>query len=142
MNTVLKDLCAEKAKLKLSWQDIAGGVHKDASTVQKQLSSNGSNLTLALLDEYAVYFNGEIVFLPNDVLNNIKNSENISLRFRLAEAGTEIEKLKNKLEIKDELIQDMRARLAKLEEQLTKNNELLSHKDARIDSLTDKLLSK
>ena len=134
MGTLVEQLQARKGYLKLTWEDLADRVHKDVSTVKKQLSLTSSP-SIATLEEYALAMDSEIVLLSDDALADYKSSGVPRAQKSMAALDREREDLTEKVKEKDEQIRFCRDRIRFLEEALIK-------KDDRINMLTDKLMEK
>lgn len=106
MDSLMEQFLGRKAYLKLTWQNLADRVHKDLSTVQKQLSAN-ANPSLSVLQEYAAALDAEIVLMSDDARYDYHNSGVPRAQKNLADMDGELEKLKTKLDEKDALIERM-----------------------------------
>lgn len=138
MDSLIMQLQGRKGFLKLTWEDLAERVHKDVSTVKKQLSSRG-NPSLSTLNEYAAALDAEIVLLSGDALYDYRQSGVPRAQKSLAEQDREIEHLKEKLDVKDEDIKEYKETIRSLRAQNDRLSALLEVKDTRIEKLTDKV---
>ena len=139
--SLIEQFHARKGYMKLRWEDLAQRVHKETTTVRKQLAY-AANPSLNILEEYAAAMDARLVLLSDDALYDYENSGVPRAQKNLAEMDSELERLKEKLDEKDAIIADYRARLSSTEKMLSESIEAIHHKDERIDALTDKLLSK
>lgn len=138
--SVVKELEARRILLKLSRQDIADRVHKDVSTVTKQLSPSNPNLQLSTLCEYAEALDGAIVFRATEDL--AKNNENAAeeLRNRLLELEQQRSALTAQLNALKEEIAAKDQRIEKLRGAIEKKNAAIERKDNLIEQLSARLL--
>ncbi len=110
-----------KGYMKLSWEDLAERVHKDSSTLKKQMSLD-SNSSMKTLDEIAAAMDSEIVLLSGDALADFKSSGVPRAQKNLADMDREIEKLKLRLDEKDAEIDRLRKML---DEMIANQNRLV-----------------
>lgn len=139
--SLIEQFHARKGYMKLRWDDLARRVHKETTTVRKQLAY-AANPSLNILEEYAAAMDARLVLLSDDALSDYEKSGVPRAQKNLADMDKELEHLKEKLDEKDAIIADYRARLVNTEKMLAESIESIHHKDARIEALTDKLISK
>lgn len=146
-STVIRDLNARRIFLNISRQQLADKVHKDISTVNKQLDPNNGNMQLATLCEYAEALGGKIVFMSDDALLEMSSSDVSTMRMRMAELGQQNETLIKQvqhqeriIEEKDKRIAALRAVVVRKDEQIEEKDKAIVRKDKRLDDLYDRLL--
>ena len=136
---IITALNARRANLGITISELAARVSKDVTTVKKQLSGEG-NMQLTTLCEYATALNGRIDFISDDIEREINTPEISNLRQRLSELGNQVDRLKEKLEDKDNDIVQLQKRNAELEAQLMAATSAVSRKDEKLSKLIDSVL--
>lgn len=138
MGSLIDQMIGRKGYLKLTWDDLAQRVHKDASTVKKQLSARG-NPSLSVLEEYASAMDAEIVLLSDDARYDYKTSGVPRAQKSLADQDREIEHLKEKLDQKDDELEQARATVKRLRDQNDLLIKWIDEKDRKIYRMMDRL---
>ena len=137
---IVRDLLARKAYLNVSFTELAERVHKDKSTVQKQLSEkSGHGMNLATAAEYARALGGEISLITEETEKALENSELPIMRARIAELGQHNEYLRERLESKDEMNRTLQHMNEELERQLIRMAENVDRKDKKFSEILDQM---
>lgn len=139
---IISDFKARRLALGLSVQDLAARVHKDESTVKKQLSdksSTGMQLSTAL--EYANALEGTLQFVTFEEQATKSSVEIDLLNHRLAEQAKHIEYLTDKLDGKDDTIRSLRDQNAELQNQLIRSTNDIARKDKKLAELIDSVIT-
>ena len=130
MSNVLADIESRRAKLGLSRQELADRIHKDISTVNKQLSdARGASMTLRTAEDYAAALGGEIIMITDDAKKELYDKELTPLRDTITEQARELDRLKAELAHRDKLIKTLEMAL-----------DACNRKDAKIAQLYDLIL--
>ena len=137
---IVQALEARRITLKMSRQDLADKVHKDASTVAKQFSGSGSNMQLATLIEYANALDGAIVFLASAEMDDYNVSAVTELRQRILEMEQQRNALTAQLNALQEELASKTKRIETLKERIKDGREVIARKDELIDRLVTRLL--
>lgn len=138
---IIADLKARRLALNLSVADLADRVHKDESTVRKQLSEKTvTGLQLSTVMEYAAALEGSLQFVSFEEQAAKPSIEIDILNHRLAEQAKHIEYLQEKLEGKDEAIQSLREMNSNLQDQLIRCTNDIARKDRKLAELIDSVL--
>ena len=141
MQNVIAGLNARRVYKGWSWQFLADMVHKDVTTVKRQLSEKAApNLTLATIDEYLRVLGGWISYETDESVYAVDNADVNALRLRLTELGMQNDSLRDRLAEKDALIAEMRSRIERLEASLIESNRAIARKDSKLSSLIDSLV--
>lgn len=141
MGALLEQLQGRRGYMKLTWDDLADRVHKDVSTVKKQISLS-ANPSLATLEEYAAAMDAEIVLLSGDALADYHNSGIARAQKNMADMDREIEALKEKVKEREETIAILRdkngALQADVDMLIKSNNSLTSTNNQLVFMLKEK----
>ena len=138
---IIADINARRTALGLSMNDLAERVHKDVSTVKKQLSEkSATGLQFATLMEYANAVEGDIKFITFEELSATPSVEIDILNSRLAEQANHIKYLEEKLDGKDDTISLLREMNANLQSQLIRSTDDIARKDRKLAELIDSVL--
>lgn len=137
---IVQALEARRITLKMSRQDLADKVHKDASTVAKQFSGGGSNMQLATLIEYANALDGAIVFLTSAEMDDYNVSAVTEMRQRILEMEQQRNALTAQLNALQEELASKTKRIETLKERIKNGREVIARKDELIDRLVTRLL--
>lgn len=138
---IIADLKARRLSLGLSISDLAERVHKDESTVKKQLSEKTvTGLQLSTVLEYANALEGTLQFITYEEQVQKPTMEIDLLNHRLAEQAKHIEYLQDKLDGKDETIHELRYMNNSLQEQLIRSANDIARKDKKLAELIDSVV--
>lgn len=146
-NTIGEALNARRVFIGMSMQQLADKVRKDISTVSRQLGKQAESMQLASACLLADALGGRIVFLTDDALAEVENSDLSDVRQRFSELGAELERQKAAVE----QLKDMNARLqsrvdaqeeiiSRKDAQIADKDRIIERKDARLAQLYDKIL--
>lgn len=136
---VISELRARRVALGLSIADLAERVHKDESTVKKQLSEKaGLQLSTAL--EYANALEGTLQFVSFEEQVAQPSVAIELLNHRLAEQAKHIEYLEDKLDGKDETISALRELNVALQEQMLRSTADIARKDKKLAEMVDSVI--
>lgn len=141
MQNIIAGLNARRIYKGWSWQFLADMMHKDVTTVKRQLSEKtAANLTLATIDDYLKVLGGWISYETEESMAVIENSDVNALRLRLTELDAQNENLRARLNDKDELIAEMHGRIERLESALIESTQTIARKDSKLSTLVDSLV--
>lgn len=141
MQNIIAGLNARRIYKGWSWQFLADMLHKDVTTVKRQLSEKtAANLTLATIDDYLKVLGGWISYETEESMAVIENSDVNALRLRLTELDAQNENLRARLHDKDELIAEMHGRIERLESALIESTQTIARKDSKLATLVDSLV--
>ena len=99
-----------------TFQDLADAMHKDVSTVKKQLSEQYfSHLNISTLMEYLEVLGGRLVYETEEALATIENSDINELRSTINVLGARNDELHDRIKDKDESIKNLQERNDKLQ---------------------------
>lgn len=138
--SIVQALEARRITLKMSRQELADKVHKDASTVAKQFSGGGSNMQLATLIEYANALDGAIVFQTAAEMADYNESAVAEMRQRILEMEQQRNALVAQVNALQEELSAKTQRIEKLKERIKDGREVIARKDDLIDRLVNRLL--
>ena len=110
---LMESLHGRKGYMKLTYEDLAERLHKDISTIKRQMALDG-NSSIATLDEIAAAMDSVIVLISSDSLADYQDSGVPRAAKNLADLDREIERLTAKLNEKDELIAQKERRIDQL----------------------------
>lgn len=154
MNQIIRDFNSRIAMLGLTKQEIADKIHKDLSTVNKQLDPKTSNPQLSTLIQYAELLGGAIHFATPESIQAMEDVNLSAYRDRLQDMGNEVEALREKINALETLITEKNAKIQRREtiiaEQtetmkrlwaiIARKDEDIARKDKRIAQLLDRIL--
>lgn len=123
---VMMDICTQLERLGMTRSDLAEIMHVEPNTVNKQLTKQNGELTLATAYRYAAALHGAIVFLTDDEYDTLKRTHEI-----LAEN----ESLRQQ-------ILSMKAEHDQKEDRLNRISATLSKVQAQNDDFAEKLMEK
>ena len=139
---IIADLKARRLALNLTVADLADRVHKDESTVRKQLSEKTvTGLQLSTVMEYAAALEGTLQFVSFEEQAAKPSIEIDILNHRLAEQAKHIDYLNEKLDSKDDSIRALREMNSNLQNQLIRSANDIARKDRKLAELIDSVLS-
>ena len=133
MSNIIRDFNSRLAFLGLSKQALADKVHKEISTVSKQLDPNNSNLQLSTLEMYAEALGGSIAFLTPESIKAMQDSDVSDYRDRLIKMDTELEYLQGRVRFLEKLVQEKKEEIARKEAIIEEKERIIARKDAIIE---------
>ena len=154
MNQIIKDFNARLAYLGWTKQELAERVHKEASTVSKQLDPKTSNPQLSTLVLFAEALGGELQFVTKESARAAEEADVSSYRNRLSEMGTEISYLRQRVSYLEKLVEEKNEKIKrrdwtiaerestieKKEQIIEEKDKTIARKDAKISELFDRIL--
>jgi len=133
LNNIIRDFNSRLAFLGWTKQELADKVHKELSTVSKQLDPKTSNLQLSTLELYAEILGGTLAFLTPESIKAMQDADVSSYRDRLVKLDTEIEYLRGRVRFLEGLVQEKKDDIVKKEKQLEEKERIIARKDAMIE---------
>lgn len=154
MNQIIRDFNSRIAFLGLTRQKLADMLHKDLSTINKQLDPNTSNPQLFTLVQIAEALGGALHFVTPDSIKAIEDTNLSAYRDRLQELGNEVASLKDQINALETLLTEKDSKLQRREETIKQHEETMyrlrriidrkeediARKDKRIAQLMDRIL--
>ena len=145
MMQLLTDLKAVMLVRKMSMQKLADKIHKDVTTVAKQLDPNKGNPTLASIIQIADALDARLVVETEESMRAVEESDVSAYRDKIVEQGAEIARLHEELGRLREAVADRDARIAKRDVMLEDRKKMILAKDEDIrrkDAALAKLIAK
>ena len=141
---VVSGITSRMRLLGLDFCKLSEMMYKDDNTIRRQLTSPNSNMTLDTIDEYINVIGGELAYLSPESKEAVLNPDINAMRITITELGAQIDRLKDKLEEKEQFIEelqhqmnDKRDRIATLENALIHSMDSIDRKDKVLSVLLE-----
>jgi len=133
LSNIIRDLNSRLAFLGWTKQELADKVHKEVSTVSKQMDPKNSNLQLSTLEMYAEILGGELAFLTPESIKAMQDADVTNYRDRLIKMDTELEYLQGRVRFLEKLVEEKKEEIARRDAIITEKERVISRKDAIIE---------
>lgn len=133
MSQLIRDLKSRMTVLGWKDTDLADKLHKDPSTIKKQLDPKTSNPQLSTLEMMAEALGGSIAFITPETEKAMMDADVTTWRNQVAALSTEVEYLRGRVSSLEALLAEKTAKIQKRDEVIAKRDETISHKDAIIE---------
>lgn len=133
MSQIINDFKARMAVLGWKQQDLADRLHKDISTIAKQLDPKTSNPQLSTLEMMAEALGGSIAFITSETEKAMMDADVTAWRNQVAALSSEVEYLRERVNILEPMLAEKTMKIQKRDEIIAKRDETISHKDEVIE---------
>lgn len=132
-NRLLRDINSRIAFLGLKRSEIAARLHKDASSIFRQLDEESGNPQLSSLVAIADAIGAEIVLSTPEMQKALQDANVEEYRNKIIEFDAEIKHLRERVSYLESVVVEKTAKIQKRDEIIAKRDETISHKDAIIE---------
>lgn len=133
MSQLIRDFKSRMSVLGWKDTDLADKIHKDPSTIKKQLDPKTSNPQLSNLEMMAEALGGSIAFITPETEKALNDADVTAWRNRVSELTSEVERLRERVASLETLLAEKIAKIQKRDEIIAKRDETISHKDEIIE---------
>lgn len=133
MSQLIRDFKSRMSVLGWKDTDLADKIHKDPSTIKKQLDPKTSNPQLSNLEMMAEALGGSIAFITPETEKALNDADVTAWRNRVSELTSEVDRLRERVASLETLLAEKIAKIQKRDEIIAKRDETISHKDEIIE---------